>query len=118
MERLTETIHGKGFCRLAGACEMTCETSCKDCETLFEIFNKLADYEEAEEQGLLLRLPCKEGAEVYEVRETISGTHKRMGTVQRFEIINGNILVTTTIGMFNAREFGKTVFLAESEGAE
>lgn len=82
------------------------------------IIERLSEYEDAEEQGLLLRFPCKEGAEVYEVRETISGTHKRMGTVQRFEIINGNILVTTTIGMFNAREFGKTVFLAESEGAE
>lgn len=82
------------------------------------VLENATDYKAAEEKGVLVILPCKEGAEVYEVRETISGAHKRMGTVQRFEIVNGNILVTTTIGMFNAREFGKTVFLAESEGAE
>lgn len=29
--------------------------------------NKLADYEDAEEQGLLLRLPCKVGDKVYKV---------------------------------------------------
>ena len=30
-----------------------------------EIYKKLADYEDAEEQGLLLRLPCKVGDTVY-----------------------------------------------------
>ena len=32
-----------------------------------EAINKLADYEDAEEQGLLLRLPCKVGDKVYTV---------------------------------------------------
>lgn len=30
-----------------------------------QCFNKLADYEDLEEQGLLLRLPCKVGDTVY-----------------------------------------------------
>jgi hypothetical protein len=30
-----------------------------------EIYKKLADYEDAEEQGLLLRLPCKVGDTIY-----------------------------------------------------
>ncbi len=29
--------------------------------------NRLADYEDAEEQGLLLRLPCGIGADVYSI---------------------------------------------------
>ena len=33
----------------------------------FEILNKLGEYEDAEEQGLLLRLPCKVGDAVYSV---------------------------------------------------
>ena len=65
MKRLTDSIHGKGFCRLVGACEMSCETSCKDCEVLFEIFDKLAEYEDLEEQGLLVKLPCKAGDTIY-----------------------------------------------------
>ncbi len=32
---------------------------------LQELINKLAAYEDAEEQGLLLQLPCKIGADVY-----------------------------------------------------
>ena len=32
---------------------------------LFELINKLAEYEDLEEQGLLLRLPCKVGDTVY-----------------------------------------------------
>ena len=30
-----------------------------------DIYEKLADYEDAEEQGLLLRLPCPIGAKIY-----------------------------------------------------
>lgn len=36
-------------------------------ELLLEIANRLAEYEDMEEQGLLLRLPCKVGDRVYEV---------------------------------------------------
>lgn len=33
--------------------------------TIREIINKLCDYENAEEQGLLARMPCKVGDDVY-----------------------------------------------------
>ena len=32
-----------------------------------EVINKLAEYEDLEEQGLLLKLPCKVGDTVYEI---------------------------------------------------
>ena len=34
-----------------------------------QVLTKLADYEDAEEQGLLLRLPCKVGDKVYQISE-------------------------------------------------
>lgn len=36
---------------------------------LTEIIEKLGNYEDAEEQGLLLRLPCKVGDKVYQISE-------------------------------------------------
>lgn len=35
--------------------------------TIREIINKLCDYENAEEQGLLVRLPCKVGDTMYDI---------------------------------------------------
>ena len=44
-------------------CEM-CKGVCSEC-AIQKCFNKLAEYEDLEEQGLLLRLPCKVGDIVY-----------------------------------------------------
>ena len=48
--------------------------------TIREIINKLCDYENAEEQGLLARMPCKVGDDVYIIPSP---------TVYRLNIING-----------------------------
>lgn len=37
--------------------------------TIREVLNKLAEYEDLEEQGKLLKLPCAVGATVYEICE-------------------------------------------------
>lgn len=44
--------------------EMACEP---DCEAIDAVYRKLKAYEDAEEQELLLRLPCKVGDTVYVV---------------------------------------------------
>ena len=54
MERLTSRIDGK-------VCYSRCEFK--------DVLRKLADYEDAEEQGLLLRLPCKVDDTVYLIFE-------------------------------------------------
>lgn len=62
MERLTEKVSGCNQIIKCGndLCKETCEEwSCDFCP-ISEAIDKLADYEDAEEQGLLLRLPCKE----------------------------------------------------------
>ena len=42
--------------------ERACEP---DCEEVDAVYRKLKEYEDAEEQGLLLRLPCGIGSDVY-----------------------------------------------------
>lgn len=37
-----------------------------------EAIDKLADYEDAEEQGLLLRLPCKVGDKIYQIPSKVN----------------------------------------------
>lgn len=46
--------------------ERACEP---DCEEIDAVYRKLKAYEDAEEQGLLLRLPCKVGDTVYQISE-------------------------------------------------
>ena len=42
-----------------------CSQGTANCKTVREMIKKLADYEDAEEQGLLFKLPCKVGDIVY-----------------------------------------------------
>ena len=46
--------------------ERACEP---DCEEIDAVYRKLKEYEDAEEQGLLLRLLCKVGDKVYQISE-------------------------------------------------
>ena len=78
------------------------------------VLQKLADYEDAEEQGLLLRLPCKVGDTVYHI------AGRRILEVENVNLFF--LLLSVAEG-----RFGKTVFLTcdeaeaklkEMEGAE
>ena len=65
MERLTEKIGNTN-------CVKGCGSNCKygfqhcrtedweNCKTIDDVINKLADYEDLEEQGRLVKLPCKD----------------------------------------------------------
>ena len=68
MGRLTEdSITGEAYIKqCASSCPYDgdfCGTD--ECPILNAAANKLGEYERAEEQGLLVRLPCKIGTEVY-----------------------------------------------------
>ena len=72
MERLTDYSDDECTC-IIGVGNETCEEFCKyvvdGCKNCYiqQVFKKLADYEDLEEQGLLVRLPCKVGDTVYRV---------------------------------------------------
>ena len=73
MERLTERFENGqvGTLGCGNNCKYNyryCDNALENCPTIAKIFEKLADYEDAEEQGLLLRLPCKVGDNIYIIK--------------------------------------------------
>ena len=66
MERLTERNPSLIYDEIW---EMACEP---DFEEIDAIYRKLKAYEDAEEQGLLLRLPCGIGSDVYMIPSKIN----------------------------------------------
>lgn len=107
MERLTTYKTGcnrEMICRYEDCdiCEEYCPISQEDnCSCLKEILEKLGEYEDAEEQGLLLRLPCKVGDTVYSVVK------------DGLQIIE----LKFSLELYARRmsDFGKTVFLTKEE---
>lgn len=96
--------------------ERACEP---DCEEIDAVYRKLKDYEDLEEQGRLIKLPCKVGDTVY----AIGFNNKPI----IYESVVLSILITEKEIAFNVKvdEFGinsklkqsmfdKTVFLAKS----
>lgn len=85
---------------------------------------KLAKYEDAEEAGTLVRLPCKVGDTVYDISyQVVSGDDITPFTIECIaigykkllcHIKNEELLIADTI---DADDFGKTVFLTR-EAAE
>ena len=79
---------------------------------LQNVLDKLGAYEDADEQGLLLRLPCKVGDTIYIVfhNHTIGKS-----TVVSFKMIAEGWAVKTNDWSYLFTDFGKTVFLTKSE---
>ena len=87
---------------------------------------KLAHYEDLEEQGRLIILPCAVGDTVYEVQEirkriqeyTVICIHYSHSSILiGWEIKDGNGIYSNLNG-FEASAIGKTVFLTKEEAEE
>ena len=70
-----------------------------------QCFNKLADYEDDEEQGLLLRLPCKECTNVYKI----------INQRDNFDDRPYKIVTTVQFDVSMIKEIGKTIFLTKEQ---
>lgn len=73
-----------------------------------EITERLAAYEDAEEQGLIVRLPCKVGNTVYRLQFVDDWEKPGFFTVGVAE---------TTFSIYLLSAFGKTVFSTREEAA-
>lgn len=78
-----------------------------------KVLTKLADYEDAEEQGLLLRLPCKVGSNIYRI--TDDGVDVAVCREIRVADEEMYIESVTLCDWISFDEIGKTVFLTEAE---
>ena len=129
MERLTERykdpIANTVLIKECGdkLCKNICDDIEYDCSKcgLEKALEKLADYEDLEEQGLLVRLPCKVGDTVYvptrnfvsELRITLVSVDTNDMTMYFSWLLNIGIYPDPD-GFFG-RELGKTVFLTREE---
>lgn len=83
------------------------------------VAEKLADYEDLEEQGRLLKLPCKVGNTVYVISmgKIISLVVEEISTfyVKNEKIINVKCQNADIFRNYIEREFGRVVFLTKEE---
>lgn len=91
-----------------------------ECACLREVINKLADYEDAEEQGLFLRLPFlpKPGMKIYDIYGVIENgeAEPREITVRSFNITHARMwYFHINNEVFTFDDFGKTYFLTREE---
>ena len=125
MERLTEKIGNTN-------CVKGCGSNCKygfqhcskedweNCQTINDIIDKLADYEDLEEQGLLLRLPVPIGTTVYKFEPLAKGTKRYIKTtITRYDVFDDSIWFTFANGLGrDIKDFGKKVFLTQAEAEQ
>ena len=98
------------------------DMNCEKC-AIQKAFDKLAEYEDLEEQGLLLKLPCKIGDTVYQLINSHIYEYKVIGIC--FDIFQNKWMyeVAYQIGLewfktmcdFDAFVKSKTVFLTKEE---
>ena len=85
----------------------------------WNVFNRLCAYEDAEEQGLLIRLPCKVGDTIWQVTSEV---HKYIVTciaVRGDGVIINTENYETGIGFsFNAKRIGQRYFLTKEEAEQ
>ena len=128
MERLTEKVFGFVQLKACGNdfCKETCaehdeEKSCKNCP-IQKAFEKLAEYEELEDQGLLL--PCKVGDTLYAIGFNNNKPVVYESVVLNILIAEKEIAFNVKIGEFEINSqlkqsmFGKTVFLTKEEAEQ
>ena len=104
-----------------------CTKSAEDCEWLADCLTKFKDYQQLEEQGRLVKLPCKVGDIVYvngvlgcdeaeEYRVIRVDYHSTLGTRKNEFYIEALLCADPDSSIaFYDKQFGKTVFLTREE---
>ncbi len=87
-----------------------------DSWSIAQAMNKLQKYEDLEEQGLLLKLPCKVGDTVYRLSKIASGHWEEDKYI--IDDYGEWKIYKKTFSLLHICEIGKTVFLTQSEAEE
>lgn len=120
MERLTEVTIEDGV-KLYDISSELCLSRTTQGEKIAAILKKLAEYEDLEEQGRLVKLPCKVGDTVYGINtdrnivsalKIISVKIYSYAIYFNYQLIDG---IYKNIVSFTDFDIGKTVFLTKSE---
>ena len=112
MERLTKTYSD-------GTHGASDNLSCGENSYTYKglLLEALGKYEDADEQGLLLRLPIPIGTTVYKFEPSVKRTKRYIKTtITRYEVFDDSIWFTFANGLGrNINDFGKTVFLTQED---
>ena len=109
MERLTEKSKVLDDYRLKDSSVDNCQNT----------INKLGEYEDLEEQGLLLRLPCPIGTTVYNTNWWDDVTEKvDIDGKTFYRIVHKHKVSKSTFSLVDIYNFGKTVFLTKAEAKQ
>ena len=134
MERLTK----KNKCKLSSGEEIVickhsendCNDSCMKimpCKWYTKAIEKLKSYEDTEEQGRLIKLPCNRGDKIYFIKSAFSMAHfpieARITSICGVDCDNDVMYSSITEynkidRRFKSSDIGKTVFLTKSEAEE
>ena len=126
MERLTRRdSDGDAICTVKDCRNDNCSWNCSHD---IAVWNKLAEYEDAEEQGLLLKLPCKIGDTVYQhMIVGIDESKKPIYKIYEAKVFKYSLDSITLFFWTETKDnfkygnemplsaFGKTVFLTKAE---
>ena len=100
--------------------DSNCNDSCmyvRPCDWMKKAKQKLWDFENAEEQGLLLRLPLKMGDEAWAIRNYKGITYAKKGFVNEM-FFSKDMRLVIVVKNIARGEFGKTVFLTKKEAEQ
>lgn len=128
MERLTSREYGEISCKgriipYSPYCSGCVPGDC-DCGIVEDMVKKLADYEDLEEQGRLVILPCDRGDKIYFIKSAFSMAHFPIeakvtsicGIDCDSDVMYSSITEYNKIDRrFKSSDIGKTVFLTKSE---
>ena len=131
MERLTEKIGNTNCVKGCGSnCKygfQHCRTEdWKNCKTIDDVIDKLAEYEGLEEQGRLVKLPCKVGDVVYYVCDNRVMSSEVLSVKYHAEAENHGVFIRERLAVdfegipaeIDFNTIGKTVFLTQSEAEQ
>ena len=85
---------------------------------------KLAEYEDLEEQGRLIKLPCKVGDTVWKVEEILEHTYIERLVIDRIEVNDSYIYyfadekITGESVILDDYDFSRAVFLTQAEAEQ
>lgn len=94
---------------------VACIKSAEDCEQLAEWLEKSKEYQHLEEQGRLVKLPCKVGDTLYRLVPNLYRKYVEIKIAQFVINENGIYFITNKGVSWSAGEIGKTVFLTKPE---
>ena len=121
MERLTDKndvgsyFYPKCFEKCDG---LGASSKCDNCEIMTSVCEKLGKYEDLEEQGRLIKLPCKVGDTLYRLVPNLYREYVEIKIAQFVINKNGIYFITDKGVSWSADKIGKTVFLTKSEAEQ